>query len=285
MATMTMVSLSDPLTPYRPPEMIASAIVRPRPDERHNCASFAVLPEEIIVKILEWCDFKGVLACQLVREALSSIDTVDEPRLSHPSPHPYAQTCRALRDVIANSTSLHYKLALAEHGMCDGPSSAQSTAEKFDLLTAHAAAWQNLDSARPEKADLLVGWSAPRAVSGNIIIFSKDVPRQAQARLHGHERERERAHGDNAEQVGTWRPMEPSLDLLVLRVPSALRRIEAAHWVLPLPANTSGVCIDASQDLLIHLSYVISLPPPYHPPFHSRESHLWAHALFLFGFY
>ena len=69
MATMTMVSLSDPLTPYHPPEMIASAIVRPRPDERPDCASFAVLPEEIIIKILEWCDFKGVLACQLVREA------------------------------------------------------------------------------------------------------------------------------------------------------------------------------------------------------------------------
>jgi len=68
MATMTMVSLdafSDPLTPFCPPEVI-SAVVRCRPVEQHNSASFAVLPEEIIVKILEWCDFKGVLACQLV---------------------------------------------------------------------------------------------------------------------------------------------------------------------------------------------------------------------------
>ena len=28
---------------------------------------FAALPEEIIIKILEWCDFRGVLACQRVR--------------------------------------------------------------------------------------------------------------------------------------------------------------------------------------------------------------------------
>ena len=73
MATMTMVSLDalgDPLTPFRPPDVISSAVVRHRPVEQHNSASFAVLPEEIIVKILEWCDFKGVLACQLVRGAL-----------------------------------------------------------------------------------------------------------------------------------------------------------------------------------------------------------------------
>ena len=73
MATMIMVSLdalTDPLTPFLPPEVISSAIVRHRPVEQPNSASFAVLPEEIIVKILEWCDFKGVLACQRVRGAL-----------------------------------------------------------------------------------------------------------------------------------------------------------------------------------------------------------------------
>ena len=65
MATMTMVSLDA----FRPPGAISSAIVRHRPVEQPNGVSFAVLPEEMIVKILEWCDFKGVLACQLVRWA------------------------------------------------------------------------------------------------------------------------------------------------------------------------------------------------------------------------
>jgi hypothetical protein len=50
---------------------------------------------------------------------------------------------------------------------------------------------------------------------------------------------------------------DPPLDLLVVRVPSALRHVEAAHWVLALPVDAGEVCIDASQDLLIYLLYVI----------------------------
>lgn len=51
--------------------------------------------------------------------------------------------------------------------------------------------------------------------------------------------------------------MERSLELLSFRVPSALRRVEAAHWVLSLPAGVGDLCIDASQDLLIYVLYVI----------------------------
>jgi hypothetical protein len=166
------------------------------------------------------------------------------------------QTCRVFNAVIANSTSLRYKLALSEHGMCDGSSNTLNKAEKLASLTAHATAWRNLDSARPEGAGMLVGWSAPMAVSGNLIVFSKEVSRpvRARARAHGHE-------DDAEEEVGLRLPstMQRSLDLLVLRVPSALRRVEAAHWVLSLPANVSEVCIDASQDLLIYVLYVIYL--------------------------
>jgi hypothetical protein len=71
MTTMTMVSLDtlgDSITPFRPPEAtLASTIARHKPVERPNHASLTILPEELIVKILEWCDCKGVLACQLVR--------------------------------------------------------------------------------------------------------------------------------------------------------------------------------------------------------------------------
>ena len=154
--------------------------------------------------------------------------------------------------MITNSTSLRYKLELSEHGMCDGSSNALSKAEKLTLLTAHAAAWRSLDSARPEEAGLLVGWSAPTAISGNVIVFSKEVSRPVRARAHGHE--------DDAEEEIGLRPlstMKRSLDLLFLRVPSALRRVEAAHWVLSLHADVSEVCIDASQDLLIYVLYVI----------------------------
>jgi hypothetical protein len=115
--------------------------------------------------------------------------------------------------------------------MCDGTSNDLCTAEKLELLTAHADAWRNLDSARPEKADMLVGWSAPIAVSCNVMVFSNH---------------------DNMKVA-----RKPRLDLLVLRVPSALRRVEAAHWVLALPPRAREVCIDASQDLLIYIVYVV----------------------------
>jgi hypothetical protein len=64
----TMVSLdtlSHSTPPVCPPPVTTSTIAcRP---------TFAVLPEEIIVKILEWCDFKGVLASQCVRPMICSL--------------------------------------------------------------------------------------------------------------------------------------------------------------------------------------------------------------------
>jgi hypothetical protein len=135
---------------------------------------------------------------------------------------------------------------LSEHGMCDGTSNNISTAEKLELLTAHADAWRNLDTASPENADILVGWSAPIAISCNVMVFSRK-------RWPGDHRRTRNVNG--AEVIAQ---SKPRLDLLVLRVPSALRRVEAAHWVLPLPTPTHEVCIDASQDLLIYyyLRYV-----------------------------
>lgn len=164
---------------------------------------------------------------------------------------PFPQTCRALRQVISGSISLRYKLALSENGMCDVTSRVLNTAEKLEMLAAHVAAWQNLHSAQPEKVGSLVGWSAPRAVSGNIIVFSKD---RAHVTSDSHIRSR---HGEHRPEI---RP-KPRLDLLVSRVPSALRRVEAAHWVLGLPADAGEMCIDASQDLLVYVLYVISLTP------------------------
>jgi hypothetical protein len=189
------------------------------------------------VKILESCDFKGVVACQLVRPPLTlrmmPINLTTSPPCG-------LQTCRALRNVVVGSTCLRYKLALSEHGMCDGTSNDLNTAEKLELLTAHADAWRSLDSACLEKADMLVGWNAPIAVSCNFMVFSGGQPGD-------HPRKRDEV------EVAPG----PRLDLLVLRVPSALRRVDAAHWVLSLPADVDEVCIDASQDLLIYLLYVI----------------------------
>jgi hypothetical protein len=143
------------------------------------------------------------------------------------------------------STSLRYKVALSEHGMCDGTSNDLSTAEKLELLTAHADAWQSLDTACLEKVDVIVGWGPPIAASCNVMVFSRRSSKQAESHPS-------RWDDEDAELMA---PM----NLLVVRVPSALRRVEAAHWVLDVPGDVGEVCIDASQDLLIYLSFVILL--------------------------
>jgi hypothetical protein len=130
--------------------------------------------------------------------------------------------------------------------MCDGTSSILGTADKLNLLAAHVAAWRNLHSAKPEKLALLEGWSAPRAVSGNILVFSKDSN-----------------HPDSSAHPPSQGPRhdhtfpKPGLDLLVLRLPSTPRQVDAAQWVLGLPEDAGELCIDASQDLLIYVLYVI----------------------------
>ncbi|KAI9453792.1 hypothetical protein BJY52DRAFT_1189359 [Lactarius psammicola] len=149
------------------------------------------IPEEMVLTILELCDIKELLACQA--------------------------TCRALRDVISNSASLRYKLALCKHGMCD----------------AYVTARGEINSAVPEEVELFAGLGYPLDISGNILVFYKPM---AQNKVPG-----------------------PHRELLVCRAPSAIRRIELAHWVLTVPFGITDICIDASQDLLI---YFLHIPRP-----------------------
>ncbi|KAH8993451.1 hypothetical protein EDB92DRAFT_406061 [Lactarius akahatsu] len=171
-----------------------------------HCSYLDAIPEELVLTILELCDIKELLACQ--------------------------STCRILRDVISNSASLRYKLALCKHGMCDGPQNGLSKAEKLGLLSAYVTAWGEIDSAMPEEVGLFAGLGYPLDVSGNILVFYKPM---AQNKIPG-----------------------PHRELFVCRTPSAIRRIELAHWVLTVPFGITDVCIDASQDLLIYFLGSIS---------------------------
>jgi hypothetical protein len=143
------------------------------------------------------------------------------------------QTCHALKDVITNSVSLRYKLALCEYGMCDGPRNGLSKAEKLGLLTAYVSAWGKIDSDKPEEVELFTGLGYPLDVSGNTLVFYKPM---AQNKVPG-----------------------PHRELVVCRAPSAIRRIELAHWVLTVPFGITDICIDASQDLFIYFLYVSRL--------------------------
>ena len=59
-------------------------------------------------------------------------------------------------------------------------------------------------------------------------------------------------HEADVHQAPTALPAEAHIDLLVVRVPSPLRRIEGAQWMLWLPKSVNKLCIDAAQDLLIY---------------------------------
>ena len=159
------------------------------------------------------------------------------------------QTCRAFRNIIEGSASLRYKLALSENGMCDEPRSRMAVAEKLELLTAHAAAWRRLHAVtvQPEWVASLVGWKSPVAVSGNIIVFT----RECKSARSEHRDEADARHTPTAP------PPEAHIDLLVVRVPSPLRRIEGARWMVRLPEGVYNLCIDAAQDLLIYELFVV----------------------------
>ena len=132
--------------------------------------------------------------------------------------------------------------------MCDEPRSRMPVAEKLELLTAHAAACRRLHTVtvQPEWVASLVGWNLPVTVSGNIFVSTKycDVSRS-----------------EHEVDGPTAPPAEAHIDLLVVRVPSTLRQIEGAQWMLWLPELVGKLCIDAAQDLLIYeLCVIWSLP-------------------------
>ena len=126
--------------------------------------------------------------------------------------------------------------------MCDEPRSRVPVAEKLELLTTHAAAWRRLHTVKvqSEWVASLVGWTPPVAVSGNIIVFTRVACKGVKG-----EHEADARHAP---------PAGPHVDLLVVRVPSPLRRIEGAQWMLWLPegVDEDRLCIDAAQDLLIY---------------------------------
>ena len=125
--------------------------------------------------------------------------------------------------------------------MCDEPRSRMTVAEKLELLTAHAAGWRHLHPVQHEWVESLVGWSAPMAVSGNIFVFSR------------------KCNDTKGQHVAVLpaAPVEDHRDLLIVRVPSPRRRIEAAQWMLWLPESAGELCIDAAQDLLIYSLCVV----------------------------
>ncbi|VDC03886.1 unnamed protein product [Peniophora sp. CBMAI 1063] len=76
------------------------------------------LPPELILRILEWSDYRSIVHS--------------------------AKSCRLLRGLITNSRRLEYVLALARTGMQDLPRATYTAKQRLDLIVEHETAWSNL---------------------------------------------------------------------------------------------------------------------------------------------
>jgi len=52
----------------------------------------------------------------------------------------FKSTCKVLRDIVTRTPSLQYALALAEHGLCNGPPSPVTVVNRLKLVEAYEEA-------------------------------------------------------------------------------------------------------------------------------------------------
>ncbi|KAH9052293.1 hypothetical protein EDB87DRAFT_535160 [Lactarius vividus] len=83
-----------------------------------SSSTLLTLPVEIILAILEDCEYQEILACKL--------------------------TCRRMYDTISGSISLRYLLELAANGMRDDHRSSLGKTQRLNLLAEHETAWRTL---------------------------------------------------------------------------------------------------------------------------------------------
>jgi hypothetical protein len=193
------------------------------------------IPEELVLTILELCDMKELLACQSVRVqfVMNKHTCTHVPNNSIPHTDlPCSQGCdHKFREPTVQISPTRTR---------DVRRSTERAEQGREARVADRVRFRvgEIDSAKPEEVELFAGLGYPLDVSGNTLVFYKPM---GQNKVPG-----------------------PHRELMVCRAPSAIRRIELAHWVLTVPFGITDICIDASQDLLIYFLYVsrISLSLP-----------------------
>ncbi|KAH9841153.1 uncharacterized protein C8Q71DRAFT_702214 [Rhodofomes roseus] len=85
----------------------------------YSSSRMLCLPVEIVIPILSYLDYKGLLTCRAV--------------------------CRAFHDVVKRSLELQYKIELAADGLVDGVGVNLTTAERLALLLDRRKRWRTLD--------------------------------------------------------------------------------------------------------------------------------------------
>ncbi|KAI0061496.1 hypothetical protein BV25DRAFT_1838982 [Artomyces pyxidatus] len=109
-------------------------------------SSFATLIDDVLLKILEYLDYKALVSCQA--------------------------TCQKTNAIITASVSLRYKIELAACGMLDGPRGGQSLdiTERLRRLRLYDTAWRTLRWKKEESFAQFIGRPLP-SLDRNTLIF------------------------------------------------------------------------------------------------------------------
>ncbi|KAF8502819.1 hypothetical protein F5888DRAFT_1120008 [Russula emetica] len=129
-------------------------------------------------------------------------------------------TCKALRDLVSQTPDLKYVLALAAHGLCDGPPSPITPASRLERVKAYDEAWRTFSWSEHLILELPYPHQAPY-VSGDTLV------------LPVHEME------------GVIR------SFIMQSIPSPLRGVSGRQWRIDFDFSVEPFVIDATQDLLV----------------------------------
>ncbi|KAI0061476.1 hypothetical protein BV25DRAFT_1916843 [Artomyces pyxidatus] len=108
-------------------------------------SSFVTLFDDILLKILDYLDYKTLLCCQA--------------------------TCRKTNNIVAASVSLQYRIELAACGMLDSSRGGQSLdiTERLWRLRLYDTAWRTLQWKKEEKFTQFIGRPVP-SLDGNTLV-------------------------------------------------------------------------------------------------------------------
>jgi hypothetical protein len=137
-----------------------------------SASAFLALPVEIILKILEGCEYQGILACMLVRVSTDILSLHTYPLTFSPG----GRLANACMTSFLDLSAYRYLLELAANGMRDDPRSSLGKIQRLNLLAEHETAWRTLSWSDNTSIDMLGGWGEPVSVSGNIIALPQCAP-------------------------------------------------------------------------------------------------------------
>jgi len=178
------------------------------------------LPTELIIAIATQLDGQSLVRFKSVRaSSLPSLSSASYLAGSFFGLTSHYQTCKVFRDIVSQTPSLQYALALAARGLCDGPPSHVTVLSRLELVEAYEEAWRTFSWSEHLTLELPPPHEAPYVSGGALVLPICEV-------------------------VGGVR------SFVVQSIPSPLRGIPERHWRIDFDFVVLCFIIDATQDLL-----------------------------------